>query len=88
MTVPGSQRRLFATQHLAAGDFDVVPVVSSAVRVSSSSRETDAIDGKRLAAKTQRRDGEQVVYVAQLAGGMPLEGQHAHRRAASRSRCR
>ena len=52
-----------------------VPVVSSGERVSSSSRETDAIDGSASPRKPERRDREQVFDVAQFAGGVALEGQ-------------
>ena len=70
-----AQRRLLAAQHLAAGDFD-----ARAGRLLHGSRlqqqARDRGDGRqRLAAKTQRGDGEQVLDVAQFAGGVAFEGQ-------------
>ena len=53
----------------------VVPVVSSAARVSSSRRDTEAMDGRASPRKPESGDGEQVVDIAQLAGGVALEGE-------------
>ena len=52
-----------------------VPVVSSAERVSSSRRETEAMEGSASPRKPERGDGEQVLDVAQFAGGVAFEGQ-------------
>ena len=70
-----AQRRFLAAQHLAAGDFD-----ARAGRLLHRSRlqqqARDRGDGRqRLPAKTQRGDREQILDVAQLAGGVAFEGQ-------------
>ena len=52
-----------------------VPVVSS-VRARLEQQARDRSDGRqRLAAKAQRGDREQILHVAQFAGGVALEGQ-------------
>ena len=62
-----------------------VPAASSGARVSSRKRR-DRSDGRqRLAAESQRGDGQQVFGIADLRGGVALEGQHgvvAHHAAA------
>ena len=71
-----AQRRFLAAQHLAAGDFDArAGGLLRGARLEQQPR--DRRDGRqRLAAKSQRGDREQVLDVAQLAGGVALEGQH------------
>ena len=70
-----AQRRFFAAQHLAAGDFDArAGGLFGGAGFEQQPR--DGGDGRqRLAAEAERGDGEQVLDVAQLAGGVALEGQ-------------
>ncbi len=51
------------------------PVDSSAERVSSSSRETRRDGRQGFAPKSERCDGQQVLYVAEFAGGVSLESE-------------
>ena len=70
-----AQRRLLAAQHLAAGDFDArAGGFLHRSRLQQQARDRSD-GGQRLPAKTQRGDGEQVLDVAQLAGGVAFEGQ-------------
>ncbi len=70
-----AERRFLAAQHLAAGDFDArAGGLLRRPRLEQQAR--DGGDGRqRLAAKPERGDGEQILDVAQLAGGVALEGQ-------------
>jgi len=52
-----------------------VPVVSSAARVFEQKPRDGRDGGKRFAAESQSRDGEEVFHVAQFAGSVALEGQ-------------
>ena len=70
-----AERRLLAAQHLAAGDFDArAGGLFGGARFEQQAR-NGGDGGQRLASKSQRRDGEQILDVAQLAGGMAFEGQ-------------
>ena len=70
-----AERGFFAAQHLAAGDFDA----RAGGLLGGAGFEQQARDGcdggQRLAAEPQGGDREQVLDIAQLAGGMALEGQ-------------
>ena len=70
------ESRLVAAQHFTPGDLD--PRAGRFLGGAGFEQQPrHRGDGrKRLAAKPQRGDGEQVLDVAQLAGGMALEGQH------------
>ena len=75
MVVPGAARMLVAAQHLAARNLDRGAGVLLA-RAGLEQQPRDGSDGgQRLAAKSERGDREQIFYVAQLAGGVALEGQ-------------
>ncbi len=71
-----SQRRLLAGQHLPAGDFDAR--AGGLVGGSSFERQPRNRSDRRqsLSAKAERRNGQQVFDVGELAGGVTLEGQH------------
>ena len=70
-----AERGFLAAQHLAAGDFDA----RAGGLLGGAGFEQQARDGgdggQRLAAEAERGDGEQILDVAQLAGGVALEGQ-------------
>ena len=68
-------RELIAAQHLAARDFDRrAGRLFGRARFEQQPRHRSD-GGQRFAAKPERRDGKQVFDVAQLAGGVALEGQ-------------
>ena len=70
-----AERRLLAAQHLAAGDLDA-RAGGLLLRARFEQQPRDRRDRRqRLAAKAERRDGEQVLHVAQLAGGVAFEGE-------------
>ena len=85
IAVPERQSGLFDRQHLAAGNLDDRSGrVFRGVRLQP--QPAHRRDGRqRLAAKAQSRNVQQVVGVANLRGGVALEGQHgvvAHHAAA------
>jgi len=70
-----AERGFFAAQHLAAGDLDA----RAGGLLGGAGFEQQARDRRdrwqRLAAEPERGYREQVLHIAQLAGGMALEGQ-------------
>ena len=75
MAVPPPSAASSQRSMLAAGDFDArAGGLLGGARFEQQPRH--GRDGRqRLAAKAERRDGEQVLDVAQFAGGVALEGQ-------------
>ena len=76
MVVPGARATSSRAQHFAARHFDsrARSFLRGARFEQKPRHRSDG--GQRLAAKTERRDGEQVFHIAQLAGGVALESQH------------
>ena len=68
---------LVAAQQFAAGDFDC----RAGLFLGGARFEQQAADRsngrQRFAAEAQRRDGKQIFDIAQLAGGMPFEGEQS-----------
>ena len=70
-----AERGFFAAQHLAAGDFNA-RAGGLFGGAGFEQQPGDGRDGgKRFAAKSEGGDGEQIFDIAQLAGGVALEGQ-------------
>ena len=70
-----AQRRFLTAQHLAAGDFDR-RTGGFFFRAGFEQQARNRRDGRqRLAAKTQGRDRQQILDVAQLAGGVAFKRQ-------------
>ena len=75
ITVPCGKRRFIAAEDLAAGDLDG-RAGGLVRRARFEQQPRNGGDGRqRFAAEAERRDGEQIVRVAQLAGGVALEGE-------------
>ena len=72
---PGGTGEFIAAQQLSAGEFDC----RAGGLIGRAGFEQQARDrrdgGQRFAAKAERRDGEQILDVAQFAGGVALKGQ-------------